>query len=89
MQLTYSGPQHQQQQDNQSKWNSPLNFVFAFTPLITAFAHWNDEGEKEDVVASGVVNLSPERLAAIKSLNVISQVVKEVSPAVVSITATG
>ncbi|KAH9283870.1 Serine protease HTRA1A [Echinococcus granulosus] len=86
-------------QHKRSKWNF-LPCLALSVPLI-AFTRQNDASEDDHDDASNksslglfstvicATDLSPERLAAIRSLNILSKVVEEVSPAVVSITAVG
>ncbi|VDM23306.1 unnamed protein product, partial [Hydatigera taeniaeformis] len=87
-------------QHERIKWNFVLPLTLS-APLISAFVRQNDGGGDDHKDANSksslgmfstvvcATNLSPERLAAIKSLNILSKVVEEVSPAVVSITAVG
>ncbi|KAL5968329.1 Serine protease HTRA1, partial [Taenia solium] len=91
---------HSHSQHERPKWNFAPCLALS-VPLISAFARQNDGGEDDHDDASNksslglfstvvcATNISPERLAAIKSLNILSKVVEEVSPAVVSITAIG
>ncbi|KAL5111051.1 Serine protease HTRA1 [Taenia crassiceps] len=86
---------HSRSQQEWPKWNF-VSCLALSVPLISAFAHQNDGDEDDHKSSLGLfstvdcaTNLSPERLAAIKSLNILSTVVEEVSPAVVSIIAVG
>lgn len=91
---------HSRSQHERTKWNYVPCLALS-VPLIAAFARQGNGGEDDHDDANNksslglfstavcATDISPERLAAIKSLNILSKVVEEVSPAVVSITAVG